>query len=173
MYSCSMLPVMLNLNTLKIALIGSGAKLYARQKKLEELGTTNLNVISTDFDQINFPNFDVVMIVDLPEAILTNLHSQAKQAGCLINVEDKKEYCDFFFQSFVKRGDLLISVSTNGKTPATAKIVRDKIEEIFPPKWEEYIEEIAAKRTEWKQSGKSYDEVNELTKTYVKEKGWV
>jgi precorrin-2 dehydrogenase / sirohydrochlorin ferrochelatase len=168
-----MLPVMLNLETLKIALIGEGEKLRAREAKLFELGAKHLTVMNASFSHIEFHNFDVVMIVGLPEDIFTNLHSAAKAAGCLVNVEDKKEYCDFFFQSFVKRGGLLISVSTSGKTPGTAKIVRDKIAEIFPQEWENYIDEIAVKRMEWKQSGKTYDEVNQLTKLYVKERGWV
>ncbi len=168
-----MMPVMLNLETLRIALIGEGEKLNAREKKLHELDAKNLTVINTAFDHINFRNFDIVLIVDLPESIFTKLHTAAKAAGCLVNVEDKKEFCDFFFQSFVKRGDLLISVSTNGKSPGTAKIIRDKIEDIFPPEWSDYIDEISQKRTKWKQEGKSYDEVNALTKAYVKEKGWV
>ncbi|MEQ1790510.1 MAG: NAD(P)-dependent oxidoreductase, partial [Rickettsiales bacterium] len=112
--------------------------------------------------------YDVVLIVGLDDAQSANLHKQAKAARCLVNVEDNKDYCDFFFQSFVKRGKLLISVSTGGSSPATAKIVRDKIEETFPPEWEDYMDNIAQKRIEWKAAGKTYDEVNELTKEYMK-----
>jgi precorrin-2 dehydrogenase/sirohydrochlorin ferrochelatase len=108
------------------------------------------------------------MVVDLPEEQCAEIYNAAKAARCMVNVEDNKKYCDFFFQSFVKRGKLLISVSTNGSSPGTAKIVRDKINEIFPPAWEQYIDEIAAKRAEWKHAGKSYDEVNELTKEWFK-----
>ena len=168
-----MLPIMLNLETLDILLIGEGEKLYAREDKLRDLGIKKLVVIHTPFTKIKFNNFDVVMIVGLTDDECKNLHTAAKVAGCLVNVEDKKEYCDFFFQSFVKRGKLLISVSTNGASPGTAKIVRDKIEETFPPQWANNIDEIALKRIEWKQTGKSYNEVNELTKAYIEEKNWL
>ena len=168
-----MLPVMLNLETLDILLIGAGEKLYAREDKLRELGAKKLTVIHAPFGKLKLDNFDVIMVVGLDEDECKNLHSSGKAAGCLVNVEDNKKYCDFFFQSFVKRGDLLISISTNGKTPGTAKIVRDKIEEIFPPEWADHIDEIATKRTKWKSVGKNYDEVNELTKAYVKEKNWL
>lgn len=168
-----MLPVMLNFETLDFLLIGEGEKLYAREKKLHDLGVRKLVVIQPPLGKIKFDNFDVVMVVGLEDSECKNLHSKAKIAGCIVNIEDKKEYCDFFFQSFVKRGDLLISVSTNGKTPGTAKIIRDKIEEIFPAEWGNHIDEISAKRIEWKNSGKNYDEVNELTKNFVKQKNWL
>lgn len=168
-----MLPVMLNTDTLSILLIGQGKKLHAREAKLRELGAKKLTVLHPPLPTILFQDFDVVMIVDLDNETSAKLHTDAKKAGVLVNVEDKKEFCDFFFQSFVKRGDLLISVSTNGKTPGTAKIIRDKIEELFPEIWGERIDEISAKRTEWKASGKSYDEVNELTKQYIKNNNWL
>jgi precorrin-2 dehydrogenase/sirohydrochlorin ferrochelatase len=168
-----MLPIALNTEKLQVALIGTGAKLHARENKLRELGVKSLSVFQTNFDAIDCSKFDIVLIVGLPINIFTNLHRAAKDAGCLVNVEDEKDYTDFYFQSFVKRGDLLISVSTSGKTPGTAKIIRDKIEEIFPADWANYIDEISAMRTTWKNSGKTYDEVNELTKEFVKNKNWL
>lgn len=140
----------------------------ARAAKLRELEISHKSY-HPPYIKINFAEYDVVLIVGLDEAQSADLHKQAKEAGCLVNVEDNKDYCDFFFQSFVKRGKLLISVSTGGSSPATAKIVRDKIEETFPPIWEEYLDEIAQKRIDWKTAGKSYDEVNELTKQYFRQ----
>jgi len=162
-----MLPVMLNPKSLKFLLLGQGEKMAARAAKLREL-EINFKSYHPPYIKINFAEYDVVLIVGLDEAQSVSLHKQAKEAGCLVNVEDNKDYCDFFFQSFVKRGKLLISVSTGGSSPATAKIVRDKIEETFPPAWEDYLDDIAQKRIEWKASGKTYDEVNELTKGYMK-----
>ena len=162
-------PVMFNLETLRIALIGQGKKLLARETKLREVGAQQLVVSSYQLsERYDFSKFDVVMIVDLDEETSGKLYTQAKAARCLVNVEDNKKYCDFFFQSFVKRGKLIIGVSTNGSSPATAKLVRDKIEETFPPIWEEYIDEIAQKRIEWKAAGLNYDEVNQKTKDYAK-----
>ncbi len=121
-----------------------------------------------------FPSeYHIVLIVGLDDATSAQLHAEAKAAGALVNVEDKKEFCDFFFQSFVKRGELLLSVSTKGQSPGTAKIIRDKLGELFPEIWGERIDEIAKKRAEWKSAGKSYDEVNELTKEYIKKNNWL
>ncbi len=168
-----MLPVTLNTSAHKTLLIGTGEKLRAREKKLRELGIEKLTIIEPPFDKINFRNFAFVLIVGLDEDTSAKLYKKAKTMGALVNVEDNKKYCDFFFQSFVKRGNLLLSVSTNGKTPGTAKIIRDKLEDLFPEIWGERIDEISNKRQEWKASGKSYDEVNNLTKQYIKDKNWL
>jgi len=168
-----MLPVTLNLATTSTLLIGQGEKLRAREKKLRELGIENLTIIETPFDKIIFRNFGVVLIVGLDEETSAKLYKKAKAAGALVNVEDNKKYCDFFFHSFVKRGDLLLSVSTNGKTPGTAKIIRDKLEELFPEDWGAHIDDIAAKRAEWRAEGLNYDQVNKLTQKYIKDNNWL
>ena len=162
-----MLPIMLNPKSLKFLLLGQGEKMVARAAKLTELGISYKSYYPP-YIKLNFAEYDVVLIVGLDEDLSGKLYHEAKAERCLVNVEDNKKYCDFFFQSFVKRGKLLISVSTGGNSPATAKIVRDKIEETFPPEWEDYMDEIAQKRIEWKAAGKSYDEVNELTKDHMK-----
>lgn len=168
-----MLPVNLNIDVLSILLIGQGEKLEARKKKLIELGAKNLTVFEKHTTSLPKRKFDILMLVGLDEETSAELYKQGKAMGALVNVEDNKKYCDFFFHSFIKRGDLLISVSTNGQTPGTAKLVRDKIEELFPVEWAGRIEEISQKRVIWKAEGKSYDEVNILTKQYFKDRNWL
>ena len=161
---------MLNLETLSIALIGEGKQFERRKNLLAEAGATKLTSFNPQ-DVIEFGKFDVVMIVDAPNA--PELHAKAKAAKCIVNVEDEKEFCDFYFQTFIQRGDLQISVSTNGKSPGTAKLIRQKLEKDFPEIWAERIAEISALRDKWKASGCSYDEVNAKTEQYITEKNWL
>ena len=169
-----MLPITLNLaKTCKNSNnLTRGGKLRAREKKLRELGIS-FTIIETPFDKIIFRNFGVVLIVGLDQDTSAKLYKKAKAAGCLVNVEDNKKYCDFFFQSFIKRGDLLLSVSTNGKTPGTAKIIRDKIADLFPEIWGERINKIAQLRVEWKTTGLTYEQVNIKTKEYIRDNNWL
>jgi siroheme synthase-like protein len=157
---------MLNIETLKILLLGQGDKLSAREAKLKDAGASNLTILNDAPE--DFSGFDVVMIVGFDEETSSKFYCAAKKARCLVNVEDNKKYCDFFFQSFVKRGKLIIGVSTGGNSPATAKLIRDKIEQTFPDIWEQHLEEISQKRIEWKSAGKSYEEVDQLTRDYLK-----
>jgi len=140
---------------------------------LIELGITKLTVFDKHTTSLPNRKFDIVMIVGLDEETSAELYKQAKTMGSLVNVEDNKKYCDFFFQSFIRRGDLLLSVSTKGKSPGTAKVIRDHLDELFPEIWGERIDEIAKLRSEWKDSGATYDEVNEKTKAHIQKNKWL
>lgn len=49
-----------------------------------------------------------------------------------INVVDDKELCTFFFPAIVKRGDVVVSISTGGKSPALAAKIRRELETCIP-----------------------------------------
>ena len=66
------------------------------------------------------------------DADLNRLVSRhARERGILINAVDQPEDCNFILPSVLRRGDLLVAVSTSGKSPAMAKRVREELEESF------------------------------------------
>lgn len=67
------------------------------------------------------------------------LTAEADQYNLLINIVDVPEYCNFIVPSTVKRGDLLISISTGGKSPALAKKIRRQLEQEFGPEYAEFL----------------------------------
>jgi len=50
-------------------------------------------------------------------------------------VVDSPDYCNFIFPSLIRRGNLVIGVSTSGKVPALSRALREKLEKCIP---EEY-----------------------------------
>ncbi len=59
------------------------------------------------------------------------IHLDAKAAGLLINVADAPERCDFQVPATIRRGDLTLSVATNGRSPAVAAMVRERLDREF------------------------------------------
>lgn len=55
----------------------------------------------------------------------------AKRAELLVNVADAPDLCGFQVPSVVRRDDLTIAVSTNGKSPAVAAKIRRRLEERY------------------------------------------
>nr|WP_321466536.1 bifunctional precorrin-2 dehydrogenase/sirohydrochlorin ferrochelatase [uncultured Desulfobulbus sp.] len=55
----------------------------------------------------------------------------ARSRNIPINVADGPELCDFQVPAVLRRGDLSISIATNGKTPAVAALVRRQLEEVI------------------------------------------
>jgi len=56
------------------------------------------------------------------------VHAEAEAKGVLINVVDDPDYCGFILPSILRRGDLVVSVSTSGSAPALAVRVRERLE---------------------------------------------
>ncbi len=55
--------------------------------------------------------------------------AEAGKRGILLNVVDVPDLCDFFVPASLRRGSLVVSVSTEGKSPGFAAAVRDRIAE--------------------------------------------
>jgi precorrin-2 dehydrogenase len=56
---------------------------------------------------------------------------EAEDQGVLANIVDSDEDCDFLVPSYFRRGDLVVSISTSGKSPALAKRIRKDLEEQY------------------------------------------
>jgi precorrin-2 dehydrogenase/sirohydrochlorin ferrochelatase len=56
---------------------------------------------------------------------------EANRGGWPVNVIDKPEKCTFQVPAVVRRGDLILAVSTGGRSPAVAAMVRRRLAEDF------------------------------------------
>jgi precorrin-2 dehydrogenase/sirohydrochlorin ferrochelatase len=75
---------------------------------------------------------------------------EARAKGALVNVVDAPDLCDFYVPASVTRGDLIITVSTGGKSPAMAKGLREQIELQYGPEYGELLDIIARLRLDTK-----------------------
>ncbi len=56
-----------------------------------------------------------------------------------MNVVDSPEMCNFIAPSVIERGDLLIGISTCGKSPALSKKIREDLEERYGIEYAEFL----------------------------------
>jgi precorrin-2 dehydrogenase / sirohydrochlorin ferrochelatase len=61
------------------------------------------------------------------------LVKHAKDAGCVVYSIDNPEVSDFMFPAFAKVGDVRIAVSTSGKSPTMASVLRQRVEKMITP----------------------------------------
>lgn len=52
----------------------------------------------------------------------------ARAAGVLINAADDPAHCDFILPAVLRRGELTVTVSTGGASPALSRMVRDELD---------------------------------------------
>jgi len=76
-------------------------------------------------------NFLVVAATNVP-AVNRAVFHEAAEKNILCNAVDDPPFCDFYFPSVVRRGDLQIAISTAGASPALAQKIRKDINAQLP-----------------------------------------
>ncbi len=57
--------------------------------------------------------------------------TDARRRRIWVNAADDPDHCDFILPSVLRRGSLLVSVTTGGRSPALARIVREELERLL------------------------------------------
>jgi precorrin-2 dehydrogenase/sirohydrochlorin ferrochelatase len=101
--------------------------------------------------------FMVIAATDDP-LLNRKVSEEAWKRGLLVNVIDQPADCNFIVPSILKRGDLLVAVSTSGKSPAFAKKVREELEDQFGDEYGAFLLLMGRVREEFLAQGLSQEE---------------
>lgn len=86
-------------------------------------------------------------------AVNAQVAAAGREAGRLVNAVDDVPNCDFIATSVVRRGDLQVSISTGGGSPAMARWVREGMEALVPEEYGPLLELLAGVRAEIRSDG--------------------
>ncbi len=95
-------------------------------------------------------------------AVNRAVFAEAEGGGILVNAVDDPPFCDFYFPSVVRRGDLQIAISTAGASPALAQRLRKQIDALLPLDAGEWLAELGNLRREILQREPANDARREL-----------
>jgi precorrin-2 dehydrogenase/sirohydrochlorin ferrochelatase len=91
--------------------------------------------------------FLVVTATDVP-AVNRAVYVEATSKSIICNAVDDPPYCDYYFSSIVKRGDLQIAISTAGNSPALAQRLRKELNAALPQDMGAWLEDLGNLRRE-------------------------
>jgi len=91
----------------------------------------------------------------------------------LVNVEDVPSLCDFHVPALVRRGDLVIAVSTGGRAPGVAKLLREWLDARFGPEWARFLDQASDARNAWRAEGVRAGELSSRTRQLAAEGNWL
>ena len=168
-----MFPITLDTSLLPVAVIGNGVATHRRLQLFQAAGAQHLTHFKEMPEEPALSGFKIAFVADFDEATSLQIYQKLKALGLLVNIEDKRPLCDFHVPAIVRRGDLLLTVSTNAQSPRIARVLRQYLEKLFPPIWAERIAEIGAKRREWREAGLDIPALANNTDQFLAEKGWM
>ncbi len=82
---------------------------------------------------------------------------EGKQRGVWVNAVDDPANCDFIMPSIVRRGDIIVAVSTSAGSPAMARKLREDLQEFLTEEYAEMLNLVAEVRRELRDRGVSVE----------------
>jgi len=182
----SFFPMYMDMSKLKVLLVGGGAIATEKLEKLVDF-TKEITVITKElspeaqslikdhcltlyqraYTKGDITDFDIVIVatdtVDLHKAI----YEESRGTRVLVNSVDDTAYCDFIFPSYIKRGDLTISFSTSGASPAFAKQIRRYFERVIPDNVDTFLQKMKQMRSELPKGKERMQKFEEMVREYM------
>jgi precorrin-2 dehydrogenase/sirohydrochlorin ferrochelatase len=141
-------PVFLNIQRKKCVVVGGGQIAFRKVKMLLDCGASvtvispvlhpdlselsdkkSIRVIRRSYKLGDLKGAMIVVAATDVNKINRKVADEARSVRALINVVDDPKSSDFIIPSFFRRGDLTVSVSTAGRSPALARKIRTRLEE--------------------------------------------
>lgn len=113
---------------------------------------TSVPVLLRPFQDSDLGLGDFVIVATDNHALSRHIAALCSEKNKPVNIADEPELCTFVFPAVIKREDLTVAVSTNGKSPAFAGLVRQQIEQQLPDRTEAILEELYTLRLTLKET---------------------
>ncbi len=98
-----------------------------------------INILQRPYRSSDLECMFLVIGATNDETLNRQISSDAAQRQILCNIVDVPDKCNFILPAIVERGDLVISISTSGSSPAFAKKLRQDLENDFGEEYAEFL----------------------------------
>ncbi len=188
----NLFPIFVKIEQLQTLVVGGGyvglEKLVALLKNAEDAPITlvapeirpeivelskqhpNISLIHEVYNESMLEGKDLVIVGTNFFEVNKQVRDDCNARKILVNVADTPALCDFYLCSVVKKGDLKIAISTNGKSPTFAKRFREILEQILPDSLQETLDNLVVIRDRLKGDFEmKVEKLNEITSVMRRE----
>ena len=157
-------PIFLKLHNINVLIVGGGnVGLEKLSFMLKSSPNANVEVIATKFlpelEALagNHPSVKLTqakfkkkmlerrhMVIACTDDLEVNkrVYDLARKRYLICNIADTPPLCDYYLGGIVTKGNVKIAISTNGKSPTTAKRLREFFEEVIPEDVNKMVENL-------------------------------
>lgn len=149
-------PIMIDLMGKEITVIGGGKIAYRKVNNFLKFGyevtvvsrefiedfkkiENKIKIIKDEYSEIYIKDSFIVVAATNNKKVNESIGMFCRTNNKLVNVIDDQKLSNFIVPSCVKRGDLVISISTGGKSPSLASKIRKDLEIQYDDSYEEYL----------------------------------
>lgn len=181
-------PIFLKLHQLNVLIVGGGnVGLEKLSFMLKSSPNANVEVVATKFlpelEALveNHPSVKLTqskfkkkmlkkrhMVIACTDDLEVNkrVFDLSRKRFLICNIADTPPLCDYYLGGIVTKGNVKIAISTNGKSPTTAKRLREFFEEVIPEDINKMVENLNEYRKTLKGNfQEKVDKMNEITQS--------
>ncbi len=152
-------PIFLDLEKFKVLVVGGGSVATRKVENLLEfdayptiispwvteelkclIDKHKLNYFKRKYQKGDSQGFSFIFAATDDPEVDTSILEDCHGRNVLVNFSDKPDICNFIMPSFIRRDDLVIAISTQGKAPFLSKYIRECLEKRFPPDYGDFVQ---------------------------------
>ena len=179
-------PIFLDIEQKKVVVVGGGSVAQRKVENLLEYGAHvfvvaermssslrqlvekgQVTLLGRNFKESHIDGAFLVVAATSDSLLNRKVAEAARKSGILVNVVDQPAECDFLVPSILRRGDLVIAISTSGKSPALSKKIRVALEKEFGQEYESFLGLMGTLRREILEQHLSQDKRRRLFQKLV------
>lgn len=171
-----MLPIILDLTGRKALVVGGGRIAYRKAKALADEGAhvtvispnfvddfstmSNATLVQRTFEVGDTGGYQLVITATGNHVVDQLIYDEGNARGTWVNSADDPSRCSFYLAATHRDGNVIVAVSTEGKSPALASHLRNTIAEQLPKNLADIAIELDRQRSEIKDQGVSTESIN-------------
>jgi precorrin-2 dehydrogenase / sirohydrochlorin ferrochelatase len=148
-------PIVLEMTGRRCLIVGGGDVAARKARKLAQAGADitviapeidprirrieDVSLFQRPFQRGDTAGFSLVFAATGNSGVNTAVARDAGDSGIWVNAVDDPERCTFIAPSVVERGDLMICISTSGRSPALSRRLREEIERLYGEEYGEFV----------------------------------
>jgi precorrin-2 dehydrogenase/sirohydrochlorin ferrochelatase len=145
-----------------VGLLKAGAEVTVVSPELNEemaalAGQGQFRHIKRDYEPGDLEGYALAFVATDDRSVNATVADEGKARKVWVNAVDDPPYCDFIMPGMAQKGDLIIAISTSGRSPAMARKMREEIEEFLTDDYAAMLELAAEVRAELREQGKLID----------------
>lgn len=141
-------PLLLDLKNRTVLVVGGGGVAERKVESLIETGAAvtvvspevtpalemladwkTIRILKRKFEESDLEGAMLVITATDDVQVQEFVAQAARARNILVNTVDQPRLCDFIVPAVVRRGDIVLAISTSGKSPALAAALRTQLEE--------------------------------------------
>jgi len=146
-------PLFADLNGRLCLTIGNGTLIEEKSEVLRKCGAV---VRRREVFDVQDTEGVFLIVADVDEEMATQIKTFGDLSQVFVNIVDKPKYCSFIVPAIAQQDDLLIAISTSGKSPALAGWVRERLQMEFGPEYGRLLDILGETRDDVKQALQLY-----------------